>query len=207
MMQRKIKLRILQFSLLFIGIIIALFTYIDSDQSSRGNKILLETKKERTVEDLKNSSSDNINIFYNIEYSGLDLSGNRYILNSKEARTSASNTELINMKGVKTVFYFKDGTILNVTSKFGIYNNKTLDMIFEENIIADYGDSNLTAENAEYSNSKGLLTITNKVKINDNRGNLVADKLLFDLKNQTLNIASLSKSKINAKIKLNEKRF
>ena len=66
MMQRKIKLRILQFSLLFIGIIIALFTYIDSDQSSRGNKILLETKKERTVEDLKNSSSDNINIFYNI---------------------------------------------------------------------------------------------------------------------------------------------
>tara|TARA_B110000914_G_scaffold15182_1_gene11812 strand:+ start:1002 stop:1622 length:621 start_codon:yes stop_codon:yes gene_type:complete len=206
-MQRKIKLRILQFSLLFIGIIIALFTYIDSDQSSRGNKILLETKKERTVEDLKNSSSDNINIFYNIEYSGLDLSGNRYILNSKEARTSASNTELINMKGVKTVFYFKDGTILNVTSKFGIYNNKTLDMIFEENIIADYGDSNLTAENAEYSNSKGLLTITNKVKINDNRGNLIADKLLFDLKNQTLNIASLSKSKINAKIKLNEKRF
>ena len=179
-MQRKIKLRILQFSLLFIGIIIALFTYIDSDQSSRGNKILLETKKERTVEDLKNSSSDNINIFYNIEYSGLDLSGNRYILNSKEARTSASNTELINMKGVKTVFYFKDGTILNVTSKFGIYNNKTLDMIFEENIIADYGDSNLTAENAEYSNSKGLLTITNKVKINDNRGNLIADKLLFD---------------------------
>ena len=101
----------------------------------------------------------------------------------------------------------KDGTILNVTSKFGIYNNKTLDMIFEENIIADYGDSNLTAENAEYSNSKGLLTITNKVKINDNRGNLIADKLLFDLKNQTLNIASLSKSKINAKIKLNEKRF
>ena len=80
-------------------------------------------------------------------------------------------------------------------------------MIFEENIIADYGDSNLTAENAEYSNSKGLLTITNKVKINDNRGNLIADKLLFDLKNQTLNIASLSKSKINAKIKLNEKRF
>ena len=207
MMQRKIKLRILQFSLLFIGIIIALFTYIDSDQSSRGNKILLETKKERTVEDLKNSSSDNINIFYNIEYSGLDLSGNRYILNSKEARTSASNTELINMKGVKTVFYFKDGTILNVTSKFGIYNNKTLDMIFEENIIADYGDSNLTAENAEYSNSKGLLTITNKVKINDNRGNLIADKLLFDLKNQTLNIASLSKDKINATIKLNEKRF
>ena len=126
---------------------------------------------------------------------------------SKKAEFAKGKSEIIYMNGVDAVFYFKDGTILNVTSKFGTYNNKTLDMIFEENIIANYGDSSLTAKNAEYSNSKGLLTITNKVKINDNRGNLVADKLLFDLKNQTLNIASLSKSKINAKIKLNEKRF
>ena len=206
MIQRKIKLRIIQFSLLFIGIIIAFFTYIDGDQSSHENKILLE-KKESAKKTPQKSSADDINIFYNIEYSGLDLSGNRYILKSKEATTSTSNTELINMEGVETVFYFKDGTTLNVTSKFGIYNNETLDMIFEENIEATYGDSNLTAENAEYSNSKGLLTVTNKVKINNIRGNLVADKLLFDLKNQTLNIASLSKDKINAKIRLNEKRF
>ena len=206
-MQRKIKLRIIQFSLLFIGIIIAFFTYKDSDQSSRENTALLEIKKESSAVNLNENSTDDINIFYNIEYSGLDISGNRYILKSREARTNTSNTEVINMEGVRAFFYFKDGTILNVTSKFGVYNNKTLDMIFEENIKATYGDSNLTAENAEYSNSKGLLTITNKVKINDNRGNLVADKLLFDLKNQTLNIASLSKDKINAKIKLNEKRF
>ena len=207
MMQRKIKLRIIQFSLLFIGIIIAFFTYKNSDQSSRENTALLKIKKESSAVNLNENSTDDINIFYNIEYSGLDISGNRYILKSREARTNTSNAEAINMEGVRAFFYFKDGTILNVTSKFGVYNNKTLDMIFEENIKATYGDSNLTAENAEYSNSKGLLTITNKVKINDNRGNLVADKLLFDLKNQTLNIASLSKDKINAKIKLNEKRF
>tara|TARA_B110000444_G_scaffold258802_1_gene300725 strand:+ start:248 stop:868 length:621 start_codon:yes stop_codon:yes gene_type:complete len=206
-MQRKIKLRIVQFSLLFIGIIIAFLTYMDSDRSSRGNKILLQTKKESSTVNLGGNSTNDINIFYNIEYSGLDLSGNRYILKSKEARTNISNTEIINMEGVRAFFYFKDGTILNVTSKFGTYNNKTLDMIFKENIKGKYGDSNLTAENAEYSNSKGLLTITDNVKINDNRGNLVADKLLFDLKNQTLNIASLNKDKINAKIRLNEKRF
>jgi lipopolysaccharide assembly outer membrane protein LptD (OstA) len=207
MMQRKIKLRIIQFSLLFIGIIIAFFTYIDSDQSHRKNKTSLETKKASPTKNLKKGSTDDINVFYNIEYSGLDLSGNRYILKSKEARTKTSNTEIINIKGVKAFFYFKDGTILNVTSEFGVYNNKTLDIIFEKNIVGTYGDSNLSAENAEFSNSKGLLIITNKVKINDNRGNLVADKLLFDLKNQTLNIASLSKDKINAKIRLNEKRF
>ena len=164
-MQRKIKLRIIQFSLLFIGVIIAFLTYMDSDRSSRGDKILLETKKESSKENLGRNSTDDINIFYNIEYSGLDLSGNRYILKSREARTNTANTEIINMEGVKAFFYFKDGTILNVISKFGIYNNKTLDIVFKESIKATYGDSNLTAENAEYSNTKGLLTITNKVKI------------------------------------------
>ena len=36
------------------------------------------------------------------------------------------------------VFYFKDDTILNIKSDNGIYNNKTLDMIFEKNVKADY---------------------------------------------------------------------
>ena len=136
MMQRKIKLRIIQFSLLFIGIIIAFFTYIDSDQSHRKNKTSLETKKASPTKNLKKGSTDDINVFYNIEYSGLDLSGNRYVLKSKEARTNNSNTEIINIKGVKAFFYFKDGTILNVTSEFGVYNNKTLDMDFNKNVKA-----------------------------------------------------------------------
>ena len=36
----------------------------------------------------------------------------------------------------------------------GIYNNKTLDMIFEKNVKANYEESKLFAEKAEYSNSK-----------------------------------------------------
>ena len=63
-MQRKIKLRIVQFSLLFIGIIIAFLTYMDSDRSSRGNKILLQTKKESSTVNLGGNSTNDINIFY-----------------------------------------------------------------------------------------------------------------------------------------------
>ena len=36
------------------------------------------------------------------------------------------------MNIVKATFYFKDGTVLYVNSDEGIYNNKTLDMIFKE---------------------------------------------------------------------------
>ena len=77
-------------------------------------------------------------------------------------------------------------------------------MIFKKNVKANYQKSTLFAEEAEYSNSKSLLTISEKVQINDSRGNLKADKLLFDLKNQTLNISSFKNNNINAKVNLNE---
>ena len=111
------------------------------------------------------------------------------------------------MTNVNANFYLKDGTVLNVKSRNGIYNNKTLDMIFESEIKANYEASKLLAEKAEYSNSKSFLTITNSVKVIDPKGTIFADKLLFDIKNQTLDIASFNDDKINANLNLNEKRF
>ena len=106
------------------------------------------------------------------------------------------------MKSVEALFYFKDDTILEVRSDFGTYNNKTLDMSFKQNVEASYEGSNLFAQKADYSNKKGYLTISDKVEISDSRGTMVADKLYFDIKKQTLNIASFNDKKINAKIKL-----
>ena len=106
------------------------------------------------------------------------------------------------MKFVEAIFYFKDETNLNVTSNSGVYNNRTLDMNFYGNVKAKYEGSELFAEKAEYSNSKGYLVISEKVKVKDLKGTMVADELLFDIKNQTLDIASFNDSKINANVNL-----
>ena len=142
------------------------------------------------------------NIFYNIEYSGLDLAGNRYIIKSKEATTNVSNQEIVNMKFVESFFYFKDDTVLKVKSDYGTYNNKTLDMFFNSNVKANYQNSVLFAENAEYSNSENFLSISGKVKIEDFKGTMFADKLLFDIKKHKLNITSFNDDKINANLNL-----
>ena len=47
----------------------------------------------------------------------------------------------------------------------GVYNNKTLDMKFNKNVMAKYQDSELMAQKAEYSNSKSFLIISNNVKV------------------------------------------
>ena len=106
------------------------------------------------------------------------------------------------MKFVEAKFYFKDGTVLNVSSDIGIYNNVSLDMVFKADVRATYEGSQLFAQKAEYSNSKSFLIISEKVKIKDIRGTMVADKLLFDIKKQTLNIASFNNDKVNANINL-----
>ena len=80
-------------------------------------------------------------------------------------------------------------------------------MIFKKNVNATYQNSELTAEKAEFSNSKSFLIVSEGVKIKDLRGTMYADKLLFDITNQNLNITSFNDGKINANVKLNEKRF
>ncbi len=202
MTDRKKKLRIIQISLLILGIIIIFFTYGEKNKFSNEKDQLFKFTEKNVEKNLKDTSEEDLNTFYNIEYSGLDLSGNRYILKSEKAISSNKNSEIIDMTGVKAFFYFKDDTILTVSSDHAIYNNKTLDMLFNKNIIAIYENSKLTADKADYSNTLGLLTISDKVKVIDYRGSLDADKLTFDLNNQTLNVASYNNDSINADIKL-----
>jgi hypothetical protein len=198
-MNRKKKLRLIQTSLFLLGVLIIFITYKDNSNLSKNNVV---TKEIREKIDKQKNISDSGDVFYNIEYSGLDLSGNRYKLKSEEAISIKSNPDTIKMKSVEASFYFKDDTILNIVSDKGNYNNKTLDMTFSKNVKADYMQSKLYADKAEFSNSQGYLTITENVVVEDIRGTVLADKLFFDIKKQTLQIAAFNDDKINANINI-----
>ena len=205
MTYRKKRLILIQISLLFFGIFIIFFTYLQKKQNDNKNIISKETQKK--IELSLDKNTNNADVFYDVSYTGLDLSGNRYILKSKEARNDKFNNELVKMLGLNAFFYFKDGTVLEINSDKGIYNNKTLDIKFEKNVQAYYRESVLFAEIAEYSNSKSFLKVSNEVIIKDTKGEIFADKLFFDLKKQTLDIKSSLNNKINANLNLNEKKF
>ena len=200
MIERKKKIRIIQFFLLTLGVLITYFTYYNKDST---DKDIISSKpiKESIPE------KENKDVFFNIEYTGLDLNGNRYLLKSKEAQLDESKPEIVYMKDVSATFYFKDNTVLYVWSDEGIYNNKNFDMKFDKKVKAEYMNSKLFAEKAHYSNTENFLSIYENVRIKDIRGNLIADKLLFDINKQNLAITSFNDGKINANVKLDEKRF
>ena len=197
MINRKNKIRFIQILLLIISVIIIFNTYFTNEKPK--NIIITSKEKER----LKNTSkqTENADIFYNIKYSGLDLAGNRYVLTSQEAIVDKSLKEIVNMKFVDAVFYFKDDTILTVNSEFGTYNNKTLDMVFEKNVKANYQDSELYGDKIVYLNTDRTLEISENVILNDTRGTMSADNLLFDLETKKVDISSYN-NKINTNLNI-----
>ena len=196
MTSRRKKILFIQLFLFFAATILISFTYINLGNNS-SKQILSEKKKREINEKIKKDKSDG-NTFYDIVYSGLDLSGNRYIINAKEANNNNDNEGFVSLKNVNAVFYFKDNKNLNITSKFGLYNNKTLDMKFEKDVKAEYDGSTLLAEEAVYLNSKNLIEISNNVEITDFRGTLIAEKLVLDIEENKLNITSSRNKKVEA---------
>ena len=112
MMERKKKIKIIQISLLVLGLLIIFFTYKNNENVSK-NSIITSEAQKKIKQQIENQAEGDI--FKKIEYSGLDLSGNRYILKSEEATTDKLNLDVVNMKFVTAKFYFKDGTTLTVT--------------------------------------------------------------------------------------------
>ncbi|MBD1147135.1 LPS export ABC transporter periplasmic protein LptC [Pelagibacterales bacterium SAG-MED28] len=199
MMIRYTKVKLLQFFLLAAGTLLIIFTYTGFKNKPSEEILSLEAKDEinKKIKD-KNPSGDT---FFNVEYSGIDLAGNRYILRAKEANNDITNSELINLKYVKATFYFKNNKILYVSSNFGLYNNKTLDIVFRDNVNSMYEGSKLFAEEAEYNNSENFIIISQNVKITDIKGTMLAEKLIFDIEKNTLEISSLEDDKVYTNLK------
>ena len=172
-MNRKKKIKSIQASLVFTGLVLFLLIYLNKrEDESSINSVKLVPKNEIGKKLSENEKEDS-DVFYNIEYSGFDLAGNRYILKAKEALSNQQEKNYVRMKYVEAFFYFKDDTILKVFSEKGVYNNKSLDMVFSKNVRANYEGSSLTSQKAEYSNSKKFLRISENVSLDNSRINSI----------------------------------
>ena len=196
MTKRKKKILTIQILLFSLATILIFFTYYGKDDNKFDNK---ETKTE--TKPIEKDVDDKTTSFENIEYKGVDLEGNRYIIKSELADFSLENPELINMKIMSAIFYLKDGSILKIKGDWGSYNNQTYDMKFRENIETKYKDNFIYSEKLDYLNSKQLLTVSGNVKTKSLQGNIEADRLLFDLSLNTLDISMFDENQVKVKMK------
>tara|TARA_B110000971_G_C19913138_1_gene455519 strand:- start:30 stop:605 length:576 start_codon:yes stop_codon:yes gene_type:complete len=187
---RKKNLFLVQITIFIVAVSLLYNTYRDKNK-----------KKEDLVEIITETKPDT-NSFTDIEYSGFDLTGNRYVLKSRKADFKTETPELINMKEVKAKFYLKDNTVLVVISDEGLYNNITLDMDFMKNVEADYLNHNLLSDFLSYSNSKAKLIATGNVRGESiEKGKFSADNVEYDLVSKSLNFFMSGSKQVKVKLK------
>ena len=190
MTSRKKNLFLIQLTIFFVAIALLYNTYRDKNKDS---EIFVEAKIE---------TNPNVNSFTDIEYSGFDLTGNRYVLKALKASFKTESPELVDMKGVEGKFYLKDGTVLVVISDEGLYNNVTLDMNFRKNVKANYLSHILFSDLLSYSNSNAKLIATGNVRGESiEKGEFVADNVEYDLLGKNLNFSMFGKERVNIKLK------
>ena len=181
MSARKKKLIFIQIILLTTAILLLYIFYYKGDINEKvGENVEIENKK---IEKLSES-----NFFENVQYKGIDGNGNRYLLESEIASFNNEKPELVNMVRMHATFYFKDGTILKVSGKNGVYNNKTNDMKFREEVKVVQSENQITADNLDYFNLKGLINIYGNVVGKSLDGNFSSDILNLNIDDQSVDL-------------------
>ena len=190
MTNRKKNVLLLQITIFLIASGLLYNTY-------RSKDVGVETFVKQEAE-----TAPDTNSFTDIEYSGFDLTGNRYIIKAEQAEFKTETPEIINMKVVFAKFYLKDNTILTVISDETIYNNVTLDMDFKKNVKADYLTHTLFSDSLSYSNSNAKLIATGNVRGESiEKGEFMADDVEYDLADKFLKFSMFGSKQVKVKIK------
>ena len=190
MKSRKKKIISVQIIIFLVASLLLYKTY------HRENKYVEEAKEVVVAND------PNTNSFNDIQYSGFDLSGNRYVLDASNATFKTKTPERINMKGVVANFYLKDNTILTVISDEGLYNNLTLDMEFKQNVKSTYETNTLFSDELIYFSDNGKLIISGNVRGESiEKGKFFADNVEYNLTNKTLDFSMFNDGQVNIKLK------
>ncbi len=190
MTSRKKNLFLIQLTIFIVAAALLYNTYRNKNKETENFvKIEAETKP-------------GTNSFTDIEYSGFDLTGNRYELIAGQADFKTETPELVNMKNVKAKFYLKDSTVLTVVSDEGLYNNVTLDMDFKKNVKAEYLTHILLSDLLSYSNSNAKLIATGNVHGESiEKGEFSADSVEYNLQDKALSFSMFGSKQVNVKLK------
>ncbi len=191
MTSRKKNLLLIQITIFLIASLLLYNTYSDKNEIEKEDYVRIEAE-----------TNTDINSFTDIEYSGFDLNGNRYVIRAEQANFKTETPELINMEKVVTKFYLKDGKILTVISDEAVYNNITLNMDFKNNVRADYLTHFLLSDSISYSNTNATLIASGNVRGESvKKGEFTADNVEYDFTNKTLNFSMIGSKQVNVKVK------
>ena len=192
--------KIIQFSLISIGVLLILATYflypkIEKNKLLEEEKIVKKDKDEIVIAD-----KDEANIFEHVEYKGIYNIDTPFVINSDKANITKEEPDIVYMTNMSVILHLNDGRTVTITSDRGRYNKVTYDCYFENNVRAADGESLILAENLDLLSNKNTVSVYNDVVLTGNKGSLQADKINYDLSTRKFHISMFGDKKVKIKL-------
>ena len=140
-----------------------------------------------TSKNIKPTEGGESNVFENISYIGVDASGKQYSIRAQLATIDKNNQDLISLKEVNSDFILKDGSIIKIISKAGLFNKTTNDILYEQNVKITLRDGVVTANRAVY------LVKANNILVS---GNVIGDFVETDPKTKKRRTSQIKADKV-----------
>ena len=188
--------KIVQLSLISIGLFLILVTYFLYPKIIESKFIKEETTKDKIVK----TEDDNINMFENVEYKGVYNIDKPIVVTAEKALVLKEKPEIIFMTNMRVTLHIDDEKIIIITSDRGIYNKITYDCFFEENVVATDGETLILADNLDLLASEDSATVYNNVVLTNDRGSLRADKVNYDFETKYYHVYMFDNKKVKIKL-------
>ena len=194
----KINKKLLQLTLIFIGLflIVATYFYYPTINKDKLSKSVIQNDKSLKVEKDKDKED---NIFEEVEYKGLYDLDKPFIILSEKAFILSEKPDMVHMTNIKISIEMKDGRTVIITGDKGKYNKNTYDCYVESNVRATDGEMVITSENLDLLATKDIITIYNEVKLISKNGSLIADKVYYDFESKNYKISMYDREKVKIK--------
>jgi len=190
--------KIVQVSLVFIGIVLIFATYFIYPELKENKKISKKIEKKEKIE--TEFEEDVSNSFTNVSYKALYNLENPFTVSSENAVIFKQDPNVVFMEYMKVTVHMKDGRIIVITSDKGKYNKVSYDCFFENNVKATDGKTIINADNLDFLANDDYATIYNNVVLLNDKISLEADKVHYDFEKKYYKITMFNEE--NVKVKL-----
>lgn len=183
------KNKIIQFSLVTLGIMLLFFTYYSNDKDET-----IEIDKNILIENVDKLTEQLANIIENVNYVGTNNKGTFFDLNAAIAKVKYDEPNINFLQDVVVVIKLNNLRTIHIRSDKAIFNKISNDCEFIGHVEVTEQDSIITSDNLDLYMSKNLITAYNNVKYNGIKGFLTADKVDIDILRNEANIYMFKKN-------------
>ena len=170
-----------QLVLISIGLLLILLTYFYYPYMNK-DKLL---EDQFVLEDLEKTLDDDKFTAFEIEYEGITSTMQRFSVKSESAYILDKNPNLV---------------IMNIISDRGKYHKESYDCWFEENVVADDGETKIFANNLDLLATENFVKIYQQVKLIHPTGTLQADQVDYDFETKYFKVSMFDEKIVKMKV-------